>query len=183
MKTLFIIIFISLTLINSYAEDRFIVSNKTVYDTKTNLMWMQAPCCLYDYPDVSNKGNTNKEALEIIENLNNGQYNKCNLSGYTNWRLPSGNEFSILVDKHYDHPALSSNTPFKCVSFSISYWTAYKSTMNTRDGTSYYRGRFEFRYGNDEGGRITHSRKNNGNKNYYKSKGHVFLLWLVRDTK
>jgi hypothetical protein len=99
-------------------------NNGTVTDKRTQLVWLKNANCF---------GKRNwEEAVELVKQLKNGQ---CSLSdNYQagSWRLPSKEEWQVMVNRQYSYPSLSNaagtnkwteNHPFSKVK-TDGYWSA-----------------------------------------------------------
>jgi len=88
-------------------KDRFVDhGNGTVTDKSTLLMWTKAPKTMPD---------TYENAVNYCRNLNIG--------GICCWRLPTIEEWKMIVDKTQQNPALPQGHPFGAIHTSIGYWS------------------------------------------------------------
>jgi hypothetical protein len=82
----------------------------TVTDRKTNLMWIK-----------------NGRRLEFISALTwwdaIQKSNGIKVGGHDNWRLPTLEEWSSLIDTRHQSPALVEPSPFKNIVTHMPYWT------------------------------------------------------------
>lgn len=134
MKYLFLIlIFVSII------EAKLIRKNSVdvVYDTQTNLMWV-------DSISVVKLQKTHEESILYCDNLI--------FAGYSNWRLPELEEFTTIVNKknhkNYIAYAFKYNLP-------TGYWAKkahwrtfwfYADYMNFISGTGYYDSRHKTKF-------------------------------------
>ncbi|WP_419770750.1 MAG: DUF1566 domain-containing protein [Candidatus Marinarcus sp.] len=104
-------------------------SLEVVVDTQNRLMWM-------DNKENILKQMSHKEAEPYCENLRYG--------GYTNWRLPTLEEFETIVDKQnfktYIHKAFKYNVPTGYWAIKAHFRTLwfYADYMNFVSGTAYF---------------------------------------------
>ncbi|PKN27959.1 MAG: hypothetical protein CVU64_15010 [Deltaproteobacteria bacterium HGW-Deltaproteobacteria-21] len=88
-------------------NQRFIDNkNGTVTDLVSGLMWVKSP---------KQVAMTWEEAVQYCQQLN--------LDGQTGWRLPTIEEWTALVDKSRQNPALPSTHPFSNVLTHVGYWS------------------------------------------------------------
>jgi len=92
-------------------KDRF-VDNKdgTVTDTKTNLMWIRNGWLMEFF-----SAETWLDAIDKCKRFRHGNY--------TDWRLPTLEEWSSLIDKNNQNPALVEANPFVNIISHLPYWT------------------------------------------------------------
>jgi hypothetical protein len=84
----------------------------TVFDTKTNLLWVKDA-------NVAKSRMYLQAAKDYIKGMNEGAYGNY---GYTDWRLPTVNELKSLLDTGRFYPALPEGHMFANVQNSF-YWT------------------------------------------------------------
>ncbi|KWT91033.1 DUF1566 domain-containing protein [Candidatus Magnetominusculus xianensis] len=102
-----------------YAQDsRFsILTNLTVKDAKTGLIWTRSA-------DIASKSMTWVSIDAFIKGLNKQKY-----GGYTDWRLPEVHELFSIIDTNYHKPSLTQGHPF--IDVRHEYWSssvcAYKN--------------------------------------------------------
>jgi hypothetical protein len=107
-------------------EERFIFSDLTVKDKKAGLMWTREA-------NIAGKQMTWDNAFKFIEKLNKEKY-----AGYTDWRLPSKDEFITLIDyakgKGYkkDFDQVLNKVGFRNVQARY-YWSSSTSADDTAD--------------------------------------------------
>ena len=96
---------------SSPEKDRF-VDNKdgTVTDTKTNLMWIKNGWRL-DFISAS----TWPEAMNKVKNFRHGNF--------SDWRLPTIEEWNSLIDTNNQNPALIEPNPFENLISHMPYWS------------------------------------------------------------
>ncbi len=109
--------------VSSYTRDN---SNDTVYDSDTNLTWM-------DDANVSSQTKTWIAAIDYCEALD--------FAGVQDWRLPNFNELYMIADRTTYNPAIDAT--FESTAASV-YW----SSTTVASNTSYEWG-VSFYYGND----------------------------------
>ncbi len=104
-------------------------SKEVVIDTKTKLMWI-------DDESAFKLQKTHKEAIQYCEELN--------FSSYSNWRLPTIEEYKTIVDKrnkrNYIHKAFKFNVPSGYWAFK-SHWRTfwfYADYLHFVSGTAYF---------------------------------------------
>jgi hypothetical protein len=89
--------------------------NGTVTDNLTGLIWLKNAGCL---------GSKNwNAALQVSNNLADGQCGLSDGSNIGDWRLSNVNELYSLIDHGHANPALHSGHPFTGVQFDY-YWTS-----------------------------------------------------------
>ncbi|WP_027185597.1 DUF1566 domain-containing protein [Desulfovibrio inopinatus] len=93
-------------------EKEYIVNNDVVFDTSTNLMWMQS-----DDGILRNWENS----LSYCENLT--------FAGYSDWHLPNINEVESILDLTKQFPVSSIDPVFSC-QFG-SYWSSSTYPIKT----------------------------------------------------
>lgn len=109
-----------------WPSPRFTVSDDTVIDNLTGLMWLKdANCMATHYPSLGSSwlpgGVSWQGALDFVRGINDGTYPDCR-AGWTDWRLPNQNELTSLNDVSQKSPALPSGHPF--VHFPGYHWTS-----------------------------------------------------------
>jgi len=88
-------------------EDRFMIhDNGTITDKSTNLMWTKAPKTIPETYDA---------AIHYCQNLN--------INGFQNWRLPTIDEWKLLIDQSQQNPALPKGHSFESIRTGIGYWS------------------------------------------------------------
>lgn len=112
-------------------------SSKVVTDRTNNLMWQD------DVSVIKTKKN-HEEAILYCENLNH--------AGYTNWRIPTIDEFKIIVNKknkkNYINKAFRFNVPdgyWALKSHWRTFWY-YADYMHFVSGTAYFDSRHKLKY-------------------------------------
>ena len=92
-------------------KDRF-VDNKdgTVTDTQTNLMWIKNGWRLEFISALSWF-----EAMDKVKNFKHGNF--------SDWRLPTIEEWNSLIDTSYQNPALIEPNPFENIISHMPYWS------------------------------------------------------------
>ena len=97
-------------LITGDVKNRFIDNaDGTVTDLYTNLMWLKTP---------KQVAVTWEDAEEYCRNL---EY-----QGHTGWRLPTITEWTRIIDKKQQNPALPPGSPFSNVLTHTGYWSKTK---------------------------------------------------------
>lgn len=92
-------------------EDRFLDNrNGTITDRATNLMWVKNGWRI-DFVSALKW----KDARTKCENFRHG--------GYTNWRLPTVEEWKTLLDRQKESPALVEPNPFENIIVHMPYWS------------------------------------------------------------
>ena len=98
-------------------EEKELVKNRfvdnldgTVTDKKTNLMWIKNGRS-FDFFSAKTWWDARKKCEEF------------RLGGYTNWRLPTIEEWTPLIDTHKQSPALVEPNPFKNTVVHMPYWS------------------------------------------------------------
>lgn len=92
-------------------ENRFLDNHDgTVTDTKFNLMWIKNGWRL-DFFSAVDWRTARKKCNEFKH------------GGYTNWRLPTIEEWSALVDANRQFPALVEPNPFENIIVHMPYWS------------------------------------------------------------
>ncbi|MFC1859211.1 DUF1566 domain-containing protein [Thermodesulfobacteriota bacterium] len=92
-------------------KNRFIDNQDgTITDTKTGLMWIKNGW-RFEFLSAA----TWFDAMAKIEAFKHG--------GYSDWRLPRLEEWSSLIDKNYQNPALVEPNPFTNIIGHMPYWT------------------------------------------------------------
>ena len=90
---------------------RFIDNNDgTVIDTETNIMWTR------------NGWRADFFSAEKWEDAQN-RCREFNLGGYTDWRLPTIDEWKSILDTDQEYPALVSPNPFEDIIVHMPYWS------------------------------------------------------------
>jgi len=135
MRYLFLVLLlISFSFSNDFRRDG---TRKIVVDTTANLMWMD------NFSNVKNRLNHN-DATDYCEQL---QY-----AGYDNWRLPTIEEFELIVDKTNERSYI--NRAFK-FNMPVGYWASkahwrtfwfYADYMFFVSGTPYYDSRHKKKF-------------------------------------
>lgn len=92
------------------------INDNIVIDTNTGLMWQKTTATGED-----GKGYTFEQALIYCHNLN--------ISGYTDWRLPSKNEIMTIVNYSNQRPTIQ--TDFFPDTKSSFYWTSTTQSNNS----------------------------------------------------
>ncbi|MBL7181236.1 MAG: DUF1566 domain-containing protein [Desulfobacterales bacterium] len=104
------------------AKDRFVDNQDgTITDTKTNLMWIQNGWRLDFFA-----AETWTDAKKKCENFK--------LGGYSDWRLPTVEEWRSLIDPDRRNPAMIEPNPFENIIAHMPYWTHSEFTYS-RDRT------------------------------------------------
>jgi hypothetical protein len=85
--------------------------DNTVTDSKTFLMWRKST----PSPMVSPAVKWNEAFTECEE---------LNLGGYSDWRLPTVEEWATIIDTNKQAPALAEPNPFENVIVSAPYWSS-----------------------------------------------------------
>ncbi|MFK2822126.1 DUF1566 domain-containing protein [Arcobacter sp. YIC-80] len=112
-------------------------SLKVVIDTNTNLMWI-------DTIDVLKIKKEHEKAIEYCE--------KLVFAGYSNWRIPTIDEFKTIVNKknhkNYINYAFKYNVPDGYWAFKAHWRTLwfYADYMHFISGTPYYDSRHKKKY-------------------------------------
>ena len=83
----------------------------TVVDRQTGLMWVKNGWRL-DFLSAVDWWDAKKRCDQF------------RLQGYSDWRLPTVEEWESLIDPNQEHPALVSPHPFKNIIAHMPYWTA-----------------------------------------------------------
>jgi hypothetical protein len=97
-------------------QDRFVDNHDgTITDTATNLMWIQNGWRLEFFSAVT--------WYDAIKKCNTFRY-----AGYTNWRLPTTEEWKSLIDTNNQNPALVEPNPFVNIIAHMPYWTQTEYT-------------------------------------------------------
>ena len=92
-------------------EERFVDNGDgTVTDKKTNLMWIKNGWRIDFFSAVNWR--------DASEKCKSFQY-----GGYTDWRLPSIQEWKSLMDKNNEFPALVEPNPFENIIVHMPYWS------------------------------------------------------------
>jgi hypothetical protein len=119
--TLFFVIASGFIPVASYGAgtERFVFSDLTATDKKTELMWTRDA-------NIAKKGMTWKKTFKFIEKLNKQKY-----GGYSDWRLPTNGELQTLAA--YAQNNLTFYELFNKIGFENvqpSYWssTTYTNT-------------------------------------------------------
>lgn len=131
------LIFILLAVVSLFANMQRNNKTEVVFDTQNNLMWQ-------DDISVIKVKRSHKEAPSYCESLNH--------AGHSNWRIPTIEEFALIVDKknekNYIKKAFMYNVP-------TGYWAKrahwrtfwyYADYMNFISGTPYFDSRFKLKY-------------------------------------
>ncbi|KPA09059.1 protein containing DUF1566 [Candidatus Magnetomorum sp. HK-1] len=88
-------------------EERFLDhKNGTVTDKSTQLMWLKNPKTIPENYDA---------AIGYCRSLN--------IEGFTNWRLPTIEEWKKTIDPEQQNPALPKGHPFESLHTGIGYWS------------------------------------------------------------
>ncbi len=134
MRILFLIVlFLSFLDARIYRQS----SRQVVVDTKNKLMWI-------DSKSVLKTIKTHEEALKYCEDLN--------FASYSNWRLPTIEEYKIIVDKknekNYINKAFKFNVPDGYWAFRAHWRTLwfYADYMHFISGTAYFDSRHKKKY-------------------------------------
>lgn len=101
-------------------KDRFVDNmDGTVTDTKTNLMWIKN-----GWPGGFISAVPWIEAMNKVNNFRHGNF--------SDWRLPTIEEWNSLIDANNQNPALIEPNPFKNLNSHIPYWskTEYAYDLN-----------------------------------------------------
>ncbi len=126
MKYLVLLLITTVLYAGNFKRDN---DKEVVIDYKTKLMWM-------DHSDTVNVQMSHKKAVPYCEGLSH--------VGYSNWRIPTIEEFTTIVDKN-NHP-LYINKSFK-YNVPTGYWVLkahirtfwfYADYMNFVSGTQYF---------------------------------------------
>ena len=109
-------IFLFSMIITAYANDqynpRFVDNgNGTVTDTTTGLMWMK-----------STPNPLLKPAVDWLTAQN--MIEQMDFAGYTDWRMPTIEEWKTIIDTKNYFPALANPNPFQNVITHFSYWSS-----------------------------------------------------------
>ena len=109
------------------------VSNGTVTDNLTGLIWLKNANCSATLGGVANTGTglTWANALTWSNNLASGSCGLTDGSTAGQWRLPSRNELESLVDISISNPALPAAHPFGTSVQSDGYWSSSSYSGNT----------------------------------------------------
>ncbi|MFC1489401.1 DUF1566 domain-containing protein [Thermodesulfobacteriota bacterium] len=100
------------------AEDRFVDNlDGTITDRQTNLMWIKNGWRL-DFFSALTWWNARKKC----DGFRHG--------GYTNWRLPTIEEWRTLIDVNHQSPALVEPNPFVNIISHMPYWSTTEYTYN-----------------------------------------------------
>jgi hypothetical protein len=100
------------------AEDRFVDHRDgTVTDRQTNLMWIKNGWRLDFFSAV-----TWWDARKKCNGFRHGKY--------TNWRLPTIEEWRTLIDVNYQSPALVEPNPFVNIISHMPYWSISEFTYD-----------------------------------------------------
>jgi len=91
----------------------------TITDTKTNLMWVKNGWRLDFLSAV-----TWSKAVEKSETFRLGKY--------TNWRLPTREEWESLIDTEKQYPALIEPNPFENIIVHMPYWSKTEFTFGPK---------------------------------------------------
>ncbi|NIW45861.1 MAG: DUF1566 domain-containing protein, partial [candidate division Zixibacteria bacterium] len=96
------------------AQTRFIDNaDGTVLDKNTSKLWMKTA-------NLPHHPMSWEAAKKFIQEMNDGE--RPNF-GYTNWRIPTANEFELLLDTANMYPAMPKEHPFTDIENSF-YWTS-----------------------------------------------------------
>jgi len=99
-----------------HAKNRFIDNGDgTVTDRKTNLMWIKNGWRL-DFVSAE----TWEDAVKKIKGFRE--------AGHDNWRLPTINEWSSLIDTSQEAPAMVESNPFENIITHMPYWSLSEFT-------------------------------------------------------
>lgn len=103
-------------------KDRFVDNQDgTVTDKLTGLMWIKNGWKLEFIAAIPWF-----DAIEKVKNFQHGNY--------TDWRLPTVEEWSSLIDTNYQNPALIEPNPFENIISHMPYWSQSEFTYS-RDHT------------------------------------------------
>ncbi len=135
MKYLFLVLLlISFSFSNDFRRDG---TRKVVVDSTAKLMWID------NFSNVKNRLN-HSDATDYCESLSYG--------GYDNWRLPTIEEFELIVDKTNERSYI--NRAFK-FNMPVGYWASkahwrtfwfYADYMFFVSGTPYYDSRHKKKF-------------------------------------
>ncbi len=135
MKYLFLIIFVLISSLNADFKRNNRVN--TVIDINNALMWV-------DDKSVLKIRKTHEEAIKYCESLK--------YAGYSNWRIPTIEEFTLIVDKKNEKNYI--NRAFK-YNLADGYWAKkahwrtfwyYADYMHFISGTPYFDSRHKKKY-------------------------------------
>jgi hypothetical protein len=99
----------------------------TVTDNKSGLIWLKNANC-FGYKHWST-------AMDLAKSLKNGQCDLRDRSVAGQWRLPSKEEWEILIDKSARNPALPAGHPFIGV-LSNGYWSSTSGASSSSNAWS-----------------------------------------------
>ena len=91
----------------------------TVTDTTTNLMWIKNGWRL-DFFSAATWAEANNKCK------------KFNLGGYSDWRLPTKEEWRSIIDSNKKNPALVEPNPFENIIGHMPYWTQTEFTYSLK---------------------------------------------------
>ncbi|MBC8433919.1 MAG: DUF1566 domain-containing protein [Desulfobacterales bacterium] len=91
----------------------------TVTDTTTNLMWIKNGWRL-DFFSAATWAEANNKCK------------KFNLGGYSDWRLPTKEEWRSIIDSNKKNPALVEPNPFENIIGHMPYWTQTEFTYSSK---------------------------------------------------
>lgn len=126
MKYLILLLITTALCANNFKRNN---SLGVVVDNQSKLMWM-------DTLDNAQLQKTHKEAVPYCEELS--------FAGYSNWRIPTIEEFETIVDKSNEKTYINKNFRFN---LPLGYWALkahfrtfwfYADYMNFVSGTKYY---------------------------------------------
>jgi hypothetical protein len=102
------------------------VSNGTVTDNLTGLIWLKNTNCSVSLGGVNNTGTglTWANAISWSNALSNGSCGLTDASTAGQWRLPNVNELMSLMDVSTYAPCLPAGNPFTSVQSYGYYWTS-----------------------------------------------------------
>lgn len=103
----------------------------TVTDNLTGLVWLKDASCLTRDNGIS--------WIDTFSTVRNLEANMCGLtdgSSAGDWRLPSRQELSSLIDYKRFNPVLPEGHPFSNVGIGTPYWTSTTYAFNTENAWS-----------------------------------------------
>ena len=105
----------------------------TVKDNLTGLIWLKNANCSATLGGVTNPGSglSWANALTWSNNLAGGSCGLTDGSTVGQWRLPSRNELSSLVDRSNSSPALPAGHPFTAAQSNNFYWSGSSYAGNS----------------------------------------------------
>jgi len=108
----FLLLQVNIPVPNAQSAPRFVDNgDNTITDTISGLMWRKITPSPIASPAV-----TWNEALEECK--------KLTLGGYNDWRLPTVEEWAMIIDTDNQFPALVEPNPFENVIVSAPYWSS-----------------------------------------------------------